>query len=451
MKKIFYLLLTFIFIFIISCAKEVTYNVTMHIDGETELVKVSENSVIDFENPNPDLYIFLGWFNEDFTIELTNEVITSDIDIYAKIILKGTEYKITYNLEGGEFNSANNKKYQVGTKYTLPTPIKEPFYEFSGWLLNGEIINEVSDTMYGDIVLTATWTDIAKYYNVSYNIGEGTIQSELKEIFREGDDAYTLPDAIPNDENLYFWGWYLDENHENRIKVIDETLDKDLTLYAYYGKRNAENTYISFLGDSITTFSGYIPSGFACYYPQGDVKTVEDTWWYKLTDKLGYNLLMNNSYSGSKVVAGQMEGQSEERLAYLATNDKTPDVVVIYMGTNDWASPTDASKFMQGYKKMLDYIYNNYGDDTSVYACMMPTNDYSAGFQTYREGLNRVLTKIALDYPIVLIDFREAITEENLEACTYSGCHPNAYGMTQMAEYAYNIIYEKETEKMNSK
>ena len=46
---------------------------------------------------------------------------------------------------------------------------------------------------------------------------------------------------------------------------------------------------VAILGDSYSTFDGYIPEGNACWYfttPQGDndVVKVEDTWWYQFCE-----------------------------------------------------------------------------------------------------------------------------------------------------------------------
>ena len=70
----------------------------------------------------------------------------------------------------------------------------------------------------------------------------------------------------------------------NKIDAIDtiklqEVLQQytpDLIEKIYYppflGKK------ISILGDSISTFSGYIPSGNATWYPRGEITSVKDTW-----------------------------------------------------------------------------------------------------------------------------------------------------------------------------
>ena len=41
------------------------------------------------------------------------------------------------------------------------------------------------------------------------------------------------------------------------------------------------------LGDSYSTFNGYIPDGYITYYsenerPETDVRRVEETWWHSL-------------------------------------------------------------------------------------------------------------------------------------------------------------------------
>lgn len=70
------------------------------------------------------------------------------------------------------------------------------------------------------------------------------------------------------------------------------------------------------LGDSYSTFAGYIPDGYDSYYaPEGpkyvqnndgqelsdnDVTSVSQTWWYPLVTEYG-TLIQNNSWSGTTV------------------------------------------------------------------------------------------------------------------------------------------------------
>ena len=43
--------------------------------------------------------------------------------------------------------------------------------------------------------------------------------------------------------------------------------------------KGLENKTLSILGDSISTFKGTMPEGYASYYPSGDVTKKEDLWW----------------------------------------------------------------------------------------------------------------------------------------------------------------------------
>ena len=63
------------------------------------------------------------------------------------------------------------------------------------------------------------------------------------------------------------------------------------------------NTLI--IGDSYSTFKGYIPEGYAPYYTNEpgntDVRRVEETWWHQLQAETDCRILLNNSWSGSTI------------------------------------------------------------------------------------------------------------------------------------------------------
>ena len=65
-----------------------------------------------------------------------------------------------------------------------------------------------------------------------------------------------------------------------------------------------ENVLI--LGDSYSTFQGFVPEGYDIYYserqrPETDVTKVSQTWWHQVMEKAGLNLVHNNSWSGSTI------------------------------------------------------------------------------------------------------------------------------------------------------
>ena len=60
------------------------------------------------------------------------------------------------------------------------------------------------------------------------------------------------------------------------------------------------------LGDSYSTFKGYIPEGYATYYGDKeregiDVYSVDETWWMQVINRASGKLLMNCSWSGTTI------------------------------------------------------------------------------------------------------------------------------------------------------
>ena len=99
---------------------------------------------------------------------------------------------------------------------------------------------------------------------------------------------------------------------------------------------------VSILGDSISTFKGYNPPGYFVYYDeitqeQNKLRNVYGTWWAKVNQFLRAHLCVNDSYSGSMVTGNRFPAVvSDRRLNYLGTSDCDPDIILIYIGFNDF-------------------------------------------------------------------------------------------------------------------
>ena len=111
---------------------------------------------------------------------------------------------------------------------------------------------------------------------------------------------------------------------------------------------------ISIMGDSISTFEGCNPRGYAVYYdPEmqeaNEMKSVEDTWWMQVIRAMGGGLCVNDSYSGS-LVSGMFfpAAISDERLDSLRTETDSPDIILIYMGVNDYGYGVKISREQMG-------------------------------------------------------------------------------------------------------
>lgn len=112
---------------------------------------------------------------------------------------------------------------------------------------------------------------------------------------------------------------------------------------------------IFILGDSYSTFTGYIPEGNSIYYREGgrednDVTKVNETWWYSLAEELELNIVLNDSWSGSTVCHTGYGGlDTSKTSSFLFRIDRLInegffeknkiDTVFIFGGTNDsWAN-----------------------------------------------------------------------------------------------------------------
>ena len=227
---------------------------------------------------------------------------------------------------------------------------------------------------------------------------------------------------------------------------------------------------LSILGDSISTYSGYIPSGYATYYPQGDVDNVSKTWWHKLLDMSGMVLLKNASWSGSMVsgdtslTTGQT-GCSDARINALKDGDTKPDIIICYISTNDWAhnvsvgtydSTEDVdlttqviSNISDAYAIMLYKIRNAY-PDAHMYCVTSLEGRRTSGDTSYpilntnNESIhqaNHAIAEIAHIFGAKVIDLQACgIHYWNVSNYTVDGTlHPNDAGTTVIA----NTIYKE--------
>ncbi len=156
-----------------------------------------------------------------------------------------------------------------------------------------------------------------------------------------------------------------------------------------------EGKFFSILGDSISTLSGYNPPECAVYYDWehkllSGVYTPSDTWWGRVLETLGGQLLVNNAWSGSMVsrhpaVEIDSYGCSDGRTGNLHLGQQKPDVVLVLLGLNDWgagmyvlptAQKNDLSVFSVAYGAMLEKIKRNY-PDAEIWCLTLPISCWS--------------------------------------------------------------------------
>lgn len=254
----------------------------------------------------------------------------------------------------------------------------------------------------------------------------------------------------------------------------DWTIFSD-TYNALLGKK------VSIVGDSISTYNGYIPSGYAYYYPQGDVDTVGETWWKQIVDKSGAVLLKNASWSGSCVswISGTTSDNmakvayTDARIGDLADGSTAPDIVIVLMGTNDFATSvslgtldvddelpavsSEIANFKAAYGAMINNIRMTY-PHAHVYCCTLiqrykvnsSVTDSSYpiknGDGVSLAAYNRAILDIAEWMGCEVIRLDTAISLGEVGDLTVDGTlHPNAAGMTKIADKVLQTLVQCES------
>lgn len=201
--------------------------------------------------------------------------------------------------------------------------------------------------------------------------------------------------------------------------------------------RHAAKPVVSILGDSYSTFEGYIPVGNAVWYDtrpnpkKTDVSDVKHTWWWQFISRGGYILGVNDSYSGATVSYTGYNGADYSDRSFITRLPRlgSPDILLIFGATNDsWAGV-----------KVGEYSYAEPLSGPQLYE--------------FRPAMARLLSEAVNRYPgteiyfIINSELRDDITQSIREVCEHysvryiqlhdidkiSG-HPSRAGMTAIAD-----------------
>lgn len=239
--------------------------------------------------------------------------------------------------------------------------------------------------------------------------------------------------------------------------------------------RNLQGLKLSILGDSISTFDGYIPTDYNIFYPgSGEISTVEKTWWWQVMDATGMELNANASSSNTNVTGdsldttGSAPGCATKRMVDLTPGDDgpAPDLLIVFMGTNDFLRSIELGSFDQpgrqdegvitnfcdAYELMLQKLAALYPNAQIYFCTLLETNagdvdDHPDAYPATNKSGNTIgdfnaeIATIASAYNYPVIDVHNCgITYENLGEYTSDGVHPNAEGARLIGEYITNAL-----------
>ncbi len=243
---------------------------------------------------------------------------------------------------------------------------------------------------------------------------------------------------------------------------------------------------ISILGDSISTFTN-ISSGSAAqttnstiannrvFYGEGtNGVQLNDTWWMQVMDKLGGELLVNNSFSRSTVFDPNDDKNIQgyyERCVNLHDNTgdnagEEPDIIIVYMGINDFSycretlglyedidfktlingtTYSEPTTTCEAYAIMLNKITNRY-PDAEVYCFTLPAKkNFVGNEEAVYIRYNSSLKKLADHFDCISVDTYHDSgiipDKKTNEMYLSDGVHPNKNGMTAIANAFINTFY----------
>ncbi len=417
---------------------------------------ITDESIITFKDGLADTVVlpkpvkeghkFIGWYEGDLLIESIENRNYDLIAKYEKI------YTITVYFNNGEENQVI--EVVEGTTLAKVTDLYTPSYAgyaFADFYYDEEFTlpKKPNLKITKDTTLYAKWL---KLYYVNCELNGGIMKEELVSEYTEEDVEYSdIELQHPTKENYYFRGWFDNSSFEGKpiYKITYETV-KDYMLYAKWEEAKIENAYVSIIGDSISAFEGMIPSGYDpcyCYTKNNGCLTVEDMWWRRLQQAIGFKQGTINAYAGTTVMKVYGASTATETISRLQrcvpANKIGPDIIVIYMGTNDsLVNNLSISAFEKSYRNMLNNIYSLL-PNVQIFVANLAWEKYTVGTSEYDshvktvEEVNSTIQKLATEYELPLIDFKSVYnTDTNDYDTLYDKIHPTAFGQRLLAEKA---------------
>lgn len=218
-----------------------------------------------------------------------------------------------------------------------------------------------------------------------------------------------------------------------------------LLLIATLGLNAQVRPTVAVLGDSYSTFEGFIPKGHPEWYRTNvnkaatDVDKVEQTWWWQVVKNGGYKLGVNDSYSGSTVCfTGYDDADFSDRsFVTRATNLGTPDIILVCGGTNDsWCGAKVGEYKYEGWKRADMYYFR-----PALAKLYTVLREHYPNVEIYfilndclRDDINESVDVISKHYGVPVIKL-SGIDKQN--------GHPNVKGMKTFADQVLSALKKK--------
>lgn len=431
---------------------DVKYTVTFDVAGGDKLepIKIKNGESLGKIIPTKEHNSFVCWLLNGEVYDPTTPI-TSNITLVASW---KEDYKVTihYNNNDPDLVLYAKEGQSINDLGGIDSPIKEG-YKFINFYYDEEFTKAmlIFSKINNDIDLYAKFS---KIYYITYHLNGGTTKEELLTSYVVEDvENRNIDLVLPEKKGYFFRGWHEKEDcSDSNFYMITKKEARDITLFAKWDEATLQNAYLGILGDSISTYKGYIPNGFVHfpYYASSDdggMITLEQTWWRITQQTLGCRLGINNSYSGTCVMNEYGYTTSAENISRLQHSTRfdnlPPDIMIIYMGNNDaLVQNLNTANFEKSYRNMLNNLYTLY-PNIQLFLGTLSYEKYFVGKDYYEEHVlvtaevNRIIQSLANEYNLPIIDFATAYSDSSY---LFDTIHPNVLGMKALANVAIDAI-----------
>ena len=198
---------------------------------------------------------------------------------------------------------------------------------------------------------------------------------------------------------------------------------------------------VAILGDSYSTFEGYIPAGNQTYYNGTDwaktgVTDVKQTWWWQVVKEGGYKLGVNDSYSGATISFSGYDDEDYASRSFITRLPRLgcPDIILIFGGINDhWADVPIGEYKYEGIRRADLYTFR-----PAVAKLLQSARDRYPNAQLYfvigdglKEGISGSIKEVCAHYGVPYVQL------ENIEK--ESG-HATVEGMKSIARQVLALM-----------
>lgn len=293
--------------------------------------------------------------------------------------------------------------------------------------------NSYWDISNGETAVYTTFTGVWRASNpidvkpgetYSYTANQGA--SNKIRLWVVTDDEYNIISMADNHygATVVTLTFTIPENGTKLLLMQYESTYRRLYKIVSYGDKPLNGLRLSLLGDSISSYSGYVPEGNDYYYngTSNGIGNVGQIWWNVLCNETGMTPLVIDAWSGSCVCyncatdgthsdTNKTPMCSDLRTGRLASGGVSPDIIIITGGTNDWT-----------YSKSTTTPLGEWDGRTAV-----SREDVLAGESTFVKSYASMIATLQTNYPNAII----------VCASLFFTCRGTDFGITRVNDMGY--------------